>query len=64
MAGGASQVNETSLGEKDDVAAVLHEESVNLGLDVLDASSILLQPSDVDLDIEVTNVYTMSVVML
>lgn len=38
------------------MAAVLHEEAVNLGLDVLDALGVGLQPSDVDLNIEVTNV--------
>lgn len=53
---GASQVDETAFGEEDDVTAVLHEESVNLGLDVLDALGVLLQPRDVNLNIEVTNV--------
>jgi len=57
VASGASQVNETSLSEKDDVAAGLHEVTVDLRLDVLDASSVLLQPSNVNLDIEVTNVW-------
>lgn len=38
----ASQVDETALGEEDDVAAVLHLESVDLGLDVLNAGSVLL----------------------
>lgn len=57
MASGASQVNETSLSQEDDVAAVLHEVTVDLGLDVLDTGGILLQPSNVNLNIEVTNVY-------
>jgi hypothetical protein len=38
----ASQVDETALGEEDDVAAVLHLESVDLWLDVLNAGSVLL----------------------
>lgn len=57
VSGGTSQVDETSLGEEDDVAAALHEVSVDLGLDVLDAGSVGLQPGNIDLDIEVTNVY-------
>jgi hypothetical protein len=40
------------------VAAALHDESVDLWLDVLDADGVLLQPSNVNLDVEVTNVYT------
>src|ERR1700742_1311308 len=49
MASGASQVDETTLGEEDNVTAVLHQESVDLGLDVLNALGILLQPGDVNL---------------
>lgn len=56
VASGTSQVDETALGEEDDVAAVLHEESVDLGLDVGNAGSVGLQPGNVNLDIEVTNV--------
>lgn len=56
MASGTSQVNETALSEEDNVAAVLHEEAVDLGLDVLNAGRVLLQPGDVNLDIEVTDV--------
>lgn len=61
MASGTSQVDETALSEEDDVAAVLHEEAVDLGLDVLDAGSILLQPGDINLDIEVTDIYELLV---
>ena len=56
MASGTSQVNETSLSEKDDVTATLHEEAVNLGLDVLHAGSVLLQPGDVNFNIEMPDV--------
>ena len=52
-----SQVDETALSKKDDVAAVLHQEAVDLRLDVLDGLGVGLQPSNVNLDIEVTNVY-------
>lgn len=57
VAGGTSQVNETTLSKEDDVTTVLHEVTVNLWLDVLNALGVCLQPSNVNLDIEVTNVY-------
>ena len=56
VAGSTAEVNKTTLSEEDDVAAVRHEEAVNLGLDVLDRAGVLLQPGNVNLDIEVTNV--------
>jgi len=56
VTGGTTKVDETSLGEEDDVAAVLHEEAVDLWLDVLDALGVGLQPGNVDLNVEVTNV--------
>lgn len=56
VSSGTSQVDETTLGKENDVAAALHEITVDLGLDVLDALGVLLQPGDVNLDIEVTNV--------
>lgn len=56
MAGSTSQVDKTTLSKEDDVAAVLHKESVDLRLDVLHALGVLLQPCNVDFDVEVTNV--------
>lgn len=56
VAGGAAKVDETALGEEDDVAAALHGEAVNLGLDALDAGSVGLEPGNVDLNVEVANV--------
>lgn len=56
VASGTAQVDETALSEKDDVTAVLHQVAVNLGLDVGDGLSVLLEPSNVDFDIEVTDV--------
>jgi hypothetical protein len=38
------------------VAAVLHEEAVDLGFDVLDRLCVGLQPRNVYLDIEMTDV--------
>jgi hypothetical protein len=53
---GASQVDKTTFGEEDDVAAALHQEAVDLGLDVGDRFGVLLEPRNVDFDIEVTDV--------
>lgn len=60
VTGGTSQVDETTLGKQDDVAAVLHEEAVDLGLDGNNAGSVGLEPSNVDLTVEVTNVWESS----
>jgi hypothetical protein len=56
VAGSAAKVDQTTLGKEDDVAARGHQEAVHLGLDVLDGLGVGLEPSNVDLDIEVTNV--------
>ena len=56
VAGGASQVDETALSEEDDVAAVVHQVAVDLGLDAGDGLGVLLEPCNVDFDIEVTDV--------
>jgi hypothetical protein len=56
VASGASQVDETALSEEDDVTAALHQVAVDLGLDAGDRLSVLLEPSNVDFDIEVTDV--------
>jgi hypothetical protein len=53
---GAPQVDETALSEEDDVAAVLHQITVDLGLDAADGLGVLLEPRNVDFDIEVTDV--------
>ncbi|RCI13972.1 hypothetical protein L249_8305 [Ophiocordyceps polyrhachis-furcata BCC 54312] len=55
VAGGASEVDETALGQKDDVAARGHEEAVDLRLDVVDRLGILLEPGHVNLNVEVAN---------
>jgi hypothetical protein len=56
VTGGTSEVDETALGEEDDVAAAGHEEAVDLGLDVGDGFGVLLEPRNVDFDVEVTDV--------
>lgn len=56
VASGTAQVDETTLGEEDDVAARSHGEAVDLGLDVLDALGVGLEPGNVDLNVEVANV--------
>lgn len=56
VAGGTAKVDETTLGQQDDVAAVGHGVAVNLGLDVLDRLGVGLEPGNVDLNVEVTDV--------
>jgi len=56
VAGSATQVDETALGEEDNVATVLHEVTVDLGLDVADGLGVGLEPRNVDFDVEVTDV--------
>jgi len=55
VAGSTAKVDKTTLGEEDDVLAV-EEVTVDLGLDVLDGLSVGLQPGNVNLNVEVTNV--------
>jgi hypothetical protein len=59
VTGGTSQVDETTLSEENDVTAVLHEVTVNLRLDVLDALGILLQPGNINFNVKVANVCEM-----
>lgn len=56
VTGSTAKVDKAALGKEDDVAAAGHEEAVNLGLDVLDRAGVGLEPSNVNLDIEVTDV--------
>jgi len=53
---GTTKVDETTLSEEDDVTAAGHLEAVNLGLDVLDSLGVLLEPRNVNLNVEVTDV--------
>lgn len=52
---GTAKVDQTALGEQDDVLAV-QQIAVDLGLDVLDGLSVGLEPGNVDLNVKVTNV--------
>lgn len=56
VARSTTQVDETTLSQKDDMTTVRHEEAVNLRLDVLDRFGVGLEPGNVDLDVEVANV--------
>lgn len=56
VASGTAEVDKTTLSKQNDVTAVLHQEAVNLGLDVLDGLSVGLEPGNVDLDVEVTDI--------
>ena len=55
VACGAAQIDETALGEENDVPSGCHGETVNLGLDVHHGLGVLLQPCDIDFDIKVAN---------
>lgn len=63
VTGSTSQVDETTLSQKDDVTTVGHEEAVNLRLDVLDRLGVGLEPGNVNLNVEVTNVANNGVVL-
>ena len=56
VTGGTAKVDQTTLRQEDDVAAVGHQVTVNLGLDVLDALGVGLEPGNVDFNVEVTDV--------
>jgi len=56
VAGGAAKVDKTALGEEDDVTARLHGETVDLGLDGDLLGGVGLEPGNIDLNVEVTNV--------
>src|SRR4051812_49196462 len=62
MSGGASQVNETTFGQKDDVSAVRQGEAIDLRLDVV-SLGVFLEPGDIDFAIEVSNVANDGVIL-
>ena len=57
MAGSTAKVHKAALGEENDVAAVVHEVAVDLGLDILDRFGVGLQPGNVDLDVKMSDVW-------
>ena len=56
MAHGTTKVDKTTLSQQDEVLAVGEGVPVHLGLDVRLLLAVLLQPLDLDLAVEVTNV--------
>ena len=56
VACGTSQVDKTTVSEQDNMTSALHQVAVNLGFDILHALGVLLQPGDVNFNIEVTNI--------
>ena len=56
VASSTAKVDQTTLSQEDDVTAVGHLVTVNLGLDVLDRLGVGLEPGNVDLDVKVTDV--------
>jgi len=59
---GTAKVDKTTLSEEDDVSAVLQKVTVNLGLNVDNGLGRGLQPSNVNLNVKVTNVADNSIV--
>lgn len=55
MASGATEVDQTALGQEDNVTTVLHRVTVHLGLDAV-LLGIFVEPSDIDFAIEMANV--------
>ena len=53
MSHGAAEVDKTSLGEQDDVLAVLQGEPVHLRLDVRLRPAVLLQPLDLGRNVQI-----------
>ena len=58
MTSSTAKVDETTFSEEDDMATVVHEVAIYLGLDVLDTLGVLFEPGHVDFDIKMTDVYT------
>ena len=56
VAHGATKVDKTTLSQQDEVLAIGEGVPVHLGLDVRLLLAVLLQPLDLDLAVEVTNV--------
>ena len=56
VAGSTAKVDKTTLSEEDDVTAVGHQVAVDLGLDVLNGLGVGLEPSNIDLNVEVADV--------
>lgn len=56
MTRSAPKVDETTLCEEDDVAAVFHQVTVDLRLDVLDALGVGFKPCHVDFNVKMSNI--------
>lgn len=56
MTSSTTKIDKAALGEENNVTAAGHEVAVDLGLDVLDRFSILLQPRNVDLNVEMSDI--------
>jgi hypothetical protein len=58
MASSTTKVDQTAFSQENDMTAILHEEAVDLWFNILYALGILLQPSYVNLNVEMANVYS------
>jgi len=63
MTHGTAKIHQPTLSQQDDVLAVGQSVSVNLGLDIGLCLAVLLQPLDLDLAVEMTNVADNGVVL-
>lgn len=57
MTSGTAKVDQTAFSKKDDVTTILHEITVDLGFDVLNGLGVGFEPGDVNLNVEMANVY-------
>ena len=57
MTGSTAKVDKAALGKEYDMTAVVHEEAVHLWLDILDRFGICLQPGNVDLNVEMSDIW-------
>ena len=56
MAGSAAEIDKTAFGKENDVIAVFHEVAVYLGLDARNGFGVLLEPGDVDFNVEMADI--------
>src|SRR5579859_7420545 len=63
VTGSTSKIDKSALGKEDDMVTVGEEVSVNLGFHVDDALGVLLEPCNVDFNIEMADVANDSIVL-
>ena len=56
MTHGATQIDQTTFSQQNDIFSTFHRESIHLGLDVSLFGAILFQPLHINFTVEMTNV--------